>query len=263
MGTTNDGYTHEEVEEQRERLTRADGTISIMEIIENNKKNPPKPKKRKTKAKETITFSDAIEKLNQKMNKKMSEGKNKMETTTPTIEKTENETVILNEKPIKQKRKDNWYEVTGEIDKVEFKNIVQILNRFYNLSPTKGHPTPAHIFREEIVITENKDLRIFLKQFGTYEFLIVVEISFQPKEKTNSSFEKETEIKENLFPEQRRKMDSWIHVDGISQERILMKEKGILKHPVFNITSLQDILLKELTIPVKNIPKPEAEIIAA
>jgi|JI10StandDraft_1071094.scaffolds.fasta_scaffold245774_1 hypothetical protein len=54
-------------------------------------------------------------------------------------------------------------------------------------------------------------------------------------------------------------MDSWIHVDGISQERILMKEKGILKHPVFNIISLQDILLKELTIPVKSFIMPDTK----
>ncbi len=263
MGTTNDGYTHAEVEEQRERLTRPDGTISIMEMIEDNKKNPPKTKKRKAKTKEMISVSsfkitqEDIDKVKNEIANK--EKENKMETTTETIEKTENETIVLNVKPIKQKRKNNWYEVTGETDKVEFKNIVHILNRFYDLSPGKGHPTLAHIFRQEIVITENKDLRIFLKQFGTYEFLIVVEISFQTKEKSNSSLEKETEVKENLFPEQKRKMDTWIHVDGISQERILMKEKGILKHPVFNIISLQDILLKELTIPVKSFIMPDTK----
>lgn len=261
MGTTNDGYTHEEVEEQRERLTRADGTISIMEMIEDNKKNPPKPKKRKTKAKETISVSSFkitqadIDKVKNEIANKDKE--NTMHTITPTIEKTKNET---KEKPIEQKRKDQWYEVTGELDKVEFKNIVHILNRYYDLNPSMSHPTPAHIFRQEIVASENKDLRIFLKQFGKYEFLIVVEISFQSKEKSICSISEDTQLfKENLFPEQKKKMDSWIHVDGVSQERIIMKEKGIHEHPVFNITSLQDILLKKLTVPVKSFVMPDAK----
>ena len=184
MGTTNDGYTHEEVEEQRERLTRADGTISIMEIIEDNKKNPPKPKKRKTKTKEVISVSSfKITQADIDKVKNEIVNKDKENTMQTTIEKMQRETIVLNEKPIAQKRKDKWYEVTGELEKAEFKKIVHILNRYYDLNPSMSHPTPAHIFRQEIVASENKDLRIFLKQFGNYEFLVVVEISFREQKK--------------------------------------------------------------------------------
>ena len=73
------------------------------------------------------------------------------------------------------------------------------------------------------MIIENINLRIFLKKFGVYEFLIVVEIT-QP-----------TQEELSLFPLSTKKMDSWIHIDGVSQERVYMKEKGRLEHPVFKI----------------------------
>lgn len=123
----------------------------------------------------------------------------------------------VKEKKSRKRKNSYWFELMQE--KEEFKKIVSILNRFYNLQSSANHPTPAHIFREEVVLADVDKLRIFLKKFGSFEFLVVVEIA--------------TELG--------NKMDSWIHIDGIAQERLIMKEKGKLDHPVFKIISLDDL----------------------
>ena len=123
----------------------------------------------------------------------------------------------VKEKKSRKRKNSYWFELMQE--KKEFKKIVSILNRFYNLQSSANHPTPAHIFREEVVLADVDKLRIFLKKFGSFEFLVVVEIA--------------TELG--------KKMDSWIHIDGIAQERLIMKEKGKLDHPVFKIISLDDL----------------------
>ena len=58
--------------------------------------------------------------------------------------------------------------------------------------------------------------------------------------------------------EESKRMDSWIHIDGIAQERIFMKEKGKLEHPVFKITSLDD-LFQSHTKEVEKGFRPAAE----
>ncbi|MBK8397138.1 MAG: hypothetical protein IPL26_18130 [Leptospiraceae bacterium] len=137
-------------------------------------------------------------------------------------------------KDSKPNKKNGWYELVSE--KAEFQNIVRILNRYYNLNPQTNHPTPAYVFREEIVLAKLESIRIFLKKFGSFEFLVVVELS---SEKGN-------------------RMDSWIHIDGVSQERVIMTEKGNLQHPVFSITCLED-LYKSHTKPVGKGFKPKVE----
>ncbi|HMV42763.1 MAG TPA: hypothetical protein PK079_13050 [Leptospiraceae bacterium] len=126
----------------------------------------------------------------------------------------------LKVKKNKKKLKSTWFELIS--NKEEFKNIVNILNRYYNLNPTKNHPSPAHLFREEVVQTDEGNLRIFLKKFGEFEFLIVVEISSASG----------------------KKMDSWIHIDGIAQERLALSSQGISNHPVFQIISMDDLFQK-------------------
>lgn len=115
------------------------------------------------------------------------------------------------------KDKSTWFELTDK--KEDFKHMVHILNRYYDLNPSTSHPSEAHLFRIEIVNSPTDNLRIFLKKFGSFEFLVVVEIS----------------------SDSGKKMDSWIHIDGISQERIILTEKGKLEHPVFRIKSLDDL----------------------
>ena len=137
-------------------------------------------------------------------------------------------------KPKKTKKKTGWYELTSS--KEDFQNIVRVLNRYYDLFPSANHPTPAHVFREDIVQSTVENLRVFLKKFGTYEFLIVVEIS----------------------NEKGARMDSWIHIDGVSQERVTMTEKGNLEHPVFRIVCLEDLFLSH-TKPVGKGFHPKVE----
>lgn len=124
------------------------------------------------------------------------------------IEKTVNK-----KKPVKT----SWHELTEEKD--EFKNIVGILNRYYREGRLDSTKTSAQLFREELVESKNESLRIFMKKFGKFELLIVVEI----------------ETKNG------KKMDSWIHIDGIAQEKEIMKEQGRSDHPVFNIVGLLDL----------------------
>lgn len=124
-----------------------------------------------------------------------------------------------NRQSTKKKIKDvSWKELVKVEAKVAFKNIVHVLNRYYDRNPS-GTPSDAVLFRKAIVATPEESFRVFLKKFGTYEFLLVVELTIEGE----------------------KKMDSWIHIDGIAQERIILKEKGIENHPVFNITSICDI----------------------
>lgn len=186
-------YTEQENREQKERLTRPDGTISIMEMIEDNKKNPPKGKEKKKK--------------------------------TP------------------KRNQSDWYELQGEPQKEEFKHIVSILCRYYDLHRVETQiENPAHLFRKSIVQNSIENLKIYFKKFGKYEFLVVVEIS---------------------HPEKSKQMDSWIHVDGITQEREMMMDKGKLDHPVFKITSLLDLYNHESTVKIVSLPElQETELVA-
>lgn len=136
----------------------------------------------------------------------------------------------------KTTRTNEWRELVEK--KEDFKHIVHILNRYYDLCPSASHPSPAHLFRQDIVSSELSNLKIFLRKFGSFEFLVVVEIT----------------------TEQGKRMDSWIHIDGIAQERIILKEKGKLDHPVFKITSLDD-LFQSHTKEVEKGFKPIDDII--
>ena len=138
------------------------------------------------------------------------------------------------EKKRKAKSKSAWFELVER--KEDFKHIVHILNRYYDLHSPVNHPSPAHLFRQDIVSCDLEELHIYLKKFGSFEFLVVVEIG----------------------SEESKRMDSWIHIDGIAQERIFMKEKGKLEHPVFKITSLDD-LFQSHTKEVEKGFRPAAE----
>lgn len=136
---------------------------------------------------------------------------------TTTLEPNKKSATKQSCKKIKTSNNSEWMELIEEKD--EFKHIVNIMNRYYSLHPSASHPTPAHLFREELARTENESLRIFMKKFGRFEMLVVVEI----------------------HTEQGKKMDSWIHIDGISQKKEMMTERGNTDHPVFKIVSMFDI----------------------
>lgn len=65
----------------------------------------------------------------------------------------------------------------------------------------------------------DESFRVYLKRFGNYEYLVTAEII-----EGNSS-----------------RMDSWIHVDGIKQERDELLSQGNLSHPVHAVISLSDL----------------------
>jgi hypothetical protein len=136
---------------------------------------------------------------------------------TTTLEPKKESASKRSSKKIKTPNNSEWMELIEEKD--VFKHTVNIMNRYYSLHPSANHPTPTHLFREELVRTESESLRIFMKKFGRFEIFVVVEI----------------------HTGQGKKMDSWIHIDGISQEREMMTERGNTDHPVFKIVSMLDI----------------------
>ena len=118
---------------------------------------------------------------------------------------------------------------------IEFQNIIRILNRYYTAFSSEDKKTNTQKFREEISYTNPEKLEIYAKKFGNYEYLIY------------------GEIQEN---NEKLKSDTWIHIDGIAEERDTFMNKEILSHPVFNIVCMSDIYkdcetifdLKEMTV---------------
>ncbi|MCB1193465.1 MAG: hypothetical protein H7A23_17890 [Leptospiraceae bacterium] len=123
-----------------------------------------------------------------------------------------------------------WYELVFR--KEDFLHIINVLNRYYDMYPPKNHPSDSHRFREDLTKTPVNSIRIFLKKFGDYEFLISAEI----------------------LESDSKRMDSWIHVDGIKQERHDLENKGVYDHPVFEIVCLTD-LYEDSCVKVKNYKK--------
>ncbi|MCX7997673.1 MAG: hypothetical protein N3A69_01815 [Leptospiraceae bacterium] len=108
-----------------------------------------------------------------------------------------------------------WKELKEK--KTEFQKILSVLNRFYHHS--QENLTDSQRFREKVVMSNEENLRIFLQKFGKYEFYIIAKV-----------------LEEGSWIQ-----DSWIHVDGIQEERDRMKRKGVINHPVFKITCLTDL----------------------
>lgn len=113
----------------------------------------------------------------------------------------------------------DWKELT---DKDEFKNITNILCKYYNIRNNSTDKTKSQLFREQIVKTENDNLTIYIRKFGFNEYLIVVEIA------TSKG----------------KEMDSWIQIDGIAQEKIIMKDNP--SHPVHKITGIGELKTKKV-----------------
>jgi hypothetical protein len=144
----------------------------------------------------------------------------------------------MNEKSNKQK---SMEAIPGEWKKLnskgilEFQNITRILNRYYTAFTAEEKKTNTQKFREEISYSNPDNLEIFAKKFGVYEYLIYCE------------------IQEN---NEKIKSDTWIHIDGIAEERDVFMKKEILSHPVYNIVCMLDIFkecetisdLKEMTV---------------
>jgi hypothetical protein len=103
---------------------------------------------------------------------------------------------------------------------LEFQNILRILNRYYDAFSSDKDKTETQKFREEASLIQPEKLEFFVKKFGNYEYLIY------------------SEIKENG---EKVRSDTWIHIDGIGEERDLFTSKDILTHPVHNILCMRDL----------------------
>lgn len=120
----------------------------------------------------------------------------------------------------KRKKKEKaWREITEQ--KKEFQGILKVLNRFYD-AVAEGRQNDSHKFRKSLETEKAEKVRIFLKKFGRYEFLVYAEIT--DTETGNRS-------------------DSWIHIDGIAEEREQLRKRGNKEHPVFSISCLTDLYL--------------------
>ena len=126
-----------------------------------------------------------------------------------TIELSQEKELAINEIPVESFKEFNVLQIQ------KFQEILGILNRYYNtINDNKKSETQKNRDRIEKENSENVILRV--RKFGNYEYLI------------------DAEIKNVL-------RDTWIHLDGIAEERNLLKDRGITNHPVFNIVSLGDI----------------------
>ncbi|HNN05766.1 MAG TPA: hypothetical protein PKN56_19560 [Leptospiraceae bacterium] len=121
----------------------------------------------------------------------------------------------------KRKKKSKvWREITEQ--KTEFQGILKVLNRFYE-AVAEDRKNDSHRFRKSLEKENTEKFRIFLRKFGKYEFLVYAEI-------------RDTETGS--------RSDSWIHIDGIAEEREQLRKKGNHDHPVFSISCLTDLYLK-------------------
>ncbi len=109
--------------------------------------------------------------------------------------------------------KNKWRELTTKKD--EFLHILRILNHYYEMRGENR--SERFIFRETLVRTDPGDIQIYFSKIGEYEYQVACAI---PKS---------------------AKIESWIHIDGIAEERMKMREVGNLEHPVFSLVCLGDL----------------------
>ena len=121
------------------------------------------------------------------------------------VDTTKTKTPVKTAKAVKE----TWKEIKNETDKKEFQKIIHILNRYYALSGVKNE------FREKLVLANSESFTVKLKAMAGNAFSVLVEL-------------------DNV-------LETWIHLDGIVEERKTMTEKGNLDHPVFKIVCLTDL----------------------
>jgi|JI8StandDraft_1071087.scaffolds.fasta_scaffold142284_2 hypothetical protein len=122
-------------------------------------------------------------------------------------------------------QKRTWVEI---LDIDGFKKINHVINKY----SASDKLTEYQAFREELVLTPIKNIKVFATQFGDYKYMILAK----------------------LFLDKEMKVGYWIHFDGIAQERDLIK--GNQSHAaMFAITCLSD--LYNFGEPIKSLPIDE------
>jgi|JI8StandDraft_1071087.scaffolds.fasta_scaffold151504_1 hypothetical protein len=112
-----------------------------------------------------------------------------------------------------------WMELNE--NKLEFLHILRVLNRYYEAKGAQSLNNTSHEFRKELTEKKESDFQVFLKKFGDFEFLVHAKIGQKPSQKS----------------------DTWIHIDGIAEEREQLIKSGITDHPIFSIVGLRDLYL--------------------
>lgn len=108
----------------------------------------------------------------------------------------------------------DWKELTSRKD--EFLHILRILNHYYEMRGQTRND--LYSFRQKLVESPPDSITIYLAKIGPYEYFV------------RGSLERNFEASE-----------SWIHIDGIAEERDKFRDLGNLEHPVFSITCLGDL----------------------
>ncbi len=155
-------------------------------------------------SKKTIIFKDCF--TTDKEN--IEQAKKRIKRKSKNLDTTKTKTPVKTAKAVKE----NWKEIKNETDKKEFQKIIHILNRYYALSGVKNE------FREKLVLANSESFTVKLKAMAGNAFSVLVEL-------------------DNV-------LETWIHLDGIVEERKTMTEKGNLDHPVFKIVCLTDLYKK-------------------
>ncbi|MCW7479562.1 LIC_13246 family protein [Leptospira kanakyensis] len=112
-----------------------------------------------------------------------------------------------------------WRELVTK--KEEFLHILRILNHYYEMrGETKSK---QFAFRRTLADSPTDGVQIFFSQIGPFEYQVACRI----------------------LPEEH--LETWIHIDGIAEERERLKQIGNTEHPVFSLVCLGD--LYALTLP--------------
>ena len=122
------------------------------------------------------------------------------------VDTTKTKTPVKTAKAVKE----TWKEIKEETDKKEFQAIIHIVNKYYALNNGVKNE-----FREKLVLANSESFTVKLKLMAGNTFSVLVELN-------------------NV-------LETWVHIDGIVEERKIMTEKGNLDHPVFKIVCLSDL----------------------
>ncbi|WP_246834617.1 LIC_13246 family protein [Leptospira levettii] len=107
----------------------------------------------------------------------------------------------------------SWHELVSK--KEEFLHILRILNHYYEM---RGETKSKQFgFRRLLADSDPNSVQIFFAKIGPFEYQVACRIL--PNEET----------------------ETWIHVDGIAEERERLRQIGNTEHPVFSLVCLGDL----------------------
>lgn len=123
-----------------------------------------------------------------------------------TIELSQEKQESINSIPVESFKEFNVIQIK------KFQEILRILNQYYN-TINYNNKSQTQVNRDRIEKENPENVILKVRKFGSYEYLIDAEIK-------------------NVV------RDTWIHFDGIAEERKLIKDST---HPIFKIECLEDI----------------------